>query len=456
MADSIDRLLSGSDEPSSIISKLALRVVDQVAKSNELLAELMLAAAIPHRFSSELLEVLQSNNEKKTSSKEAIEYLRQLSFVNELENGLFSYHEDVRNAILQFWRTQDQQQKYISYNDILRIFYTEQGNIGEMLYYWIVVNPDVASIAFRNHLQTLLDHRNIIESERLLKLAQEQVWSKTSVQAVWLNLAEAMLEIQLDKWDKAATVCREILTGEIDSEMRAIALLILGTGLIYLGHWSEAKIVLEESEKLFVEINQPIPDTYQSLGWVYFRLGNYNESYYAFQNALSLAQAMKHLPGQGWALNGLGALYFSKKQWNKSEEYYQKALKVRQKFDGGSFFSGRSYQNLANVYLQINNLESALSYAERALSIQEKTDDQFGMSFSFEIIGVVYEKMNDFNKASESLEHSLKIRQLLGANKEIADTLLILSRIYKNQGNLDKSAEYLLEANKLKAKLNNY
>lgn len=454
MAESVDRLLFGSDEPSSIISKLALRVVEQVAKSNRLLAELLLAAAIPHRFSVEILEVLQSISEEKTSVRDAIEYFRQLSFVKEIENNLFSYHEEVRNAILQFWREQDHHQKYVSYSNILRIYYTDQGNIGEMLYHWFVVNPDIASVAYRNHLQALLDRRNTIDSEKLLRLAQEQDWSKTPAQIMWMKLAEATLNIQLDKWGDAVNACREVLSGEIDVELKAIALLTLGTGLNYLGQWFEAKTVLEESVGLFTEIKQPIPDTYQSLGWSYFRLGKYDDAYYAFQNALSLAQAIEHLPAQGWALNGLGSLCFSQKQWNKSIEYYQKALKVRQEIDGGDFFSGRSYQNLANVCLQKNELEIALTYAQQALAIQEKTDDQFGMSFSLEILGVVYEKMKDLDKAIEFLEHSLRIRRSLGANKETSDTLLILSRVYKSQGDLDISAEYLLESNSLRANIN--
>lgn len=449
----INGLFSDSNESTSIISQLALSMVERVAKSNKSLADLMLAAAIPHRFTLEILEAIRLGTGEEISLKIALEQLRRLSFVKEIEPEVFMYHEEVRDAILHFWRSGEQRQQYIEYSDKLRIFFAEYGQISEMLYHWLAVESELAFMACRHRIQALIDRRDILECELLIRFAKEQVWSKTSLHVTFLSLAEITLNLQLDKWEQAVVDSQKILSTEITKEIKAIALLNLGTGLNYLGKWFEAKDHLEEATKLFLELEQPVPDAFLSLGWSYFRLGKQADALRAFQDALSLAQAIGHLPAKGGALNSLGAHYFSTKQWIASEKYYEMALKVRQTIDGGDFSIGRSFQNLANVYLKENNIEKAISHAEKALSIQEKMDDQFGISFSLEIMGVAFEKIGSPEKAIEFLERSLSIRRYLSAKKEIADTLTILSRIYEIQGEKTKSENYLIEANALRSEL---
>lgn len=452
MDASIDDLLSGSSDSDSIIYELVLRTIEQVAKQNQPLAEVMLAAAIPHRFTLEILESLELTRNANLPEI-ALSYLGHLSFVREIESGVFSFHEDVRNAILRYWRSDIHRQKYLEYSRRLRDFFMVSEQVNEMLYHWLVVEPEVAFLGYRYRIQALLDRRDILECEVLLRLAHEQDWPKSSLHLAFLALAEATLYIQLDKWERAIEASRRILSTDVTNEIRAIALLDLGTGLNYLGKWTEAKDHLEEATKLFLQLGQAVPDAFLSLGWSYFRLGKQANAFAAFQNALGLAQSIGHAPAQGAALNNLGAYYFSSKRWDISEKYYEKALRVRQALNGNDFFIGRSFQNLANVYLQQNKIEDAMSSAKRALLIQEKMDDQFGLSFSLEILGVAFQELGDSEKAIEFLERSLSIRRHLAAKKEIADTLMILSKIYDKQGRKNESHHYAAEADALRSAL---
>ena len=124
------------------------------------------------------------------------------------------------------------------------------------------------------------------------------------------------------------------------------------------------------------------------MGWAYFRLEQRSRAIRAFQDSLGLAQVSADLPAQGWALSNLGSVYFSMGSWERAIAYYQKALKVRRQIEPSGIFVGRSLQNLANVHLKIEDWESSFFYAKKALLIQQRNDDQFGLSFTLEILAL--------------------------------------------------------------------
>lgn len=97
--------------------------------------------------------------------------------------------------------------------------------------------------------------------------------------------------------------------------------------------------------------------------------------------------------------------------FEEAEEYYLKALKLKEKF------LGEGHTDLASLYNEIGlfyqyNPGKAIPYYQKALDIwiKEADIDPFDISTSYYNIGTAYVKLHDNSKALEYLNQSLDIR----------------------------------------------
>lgn len=67
-----------------------------------------------------------------------------------------------------------------------------------------------------------------------------------------------------------------------------------------------------------------------------------------------------------YSYNNLGNIYLSLKDFNKSKECFERALKLK----GDNFAS--VYNNFANFYYEVAEVELAISFLEKAIMEDEK------------------------------------------------------------------------------------
>ena len=98
-------------------------------------------------------------------------------------------------------------------------------------------------------------------------------------------------------------------------------------------------------------------------------------------------------------------------EFEEAEEYYLKALKLKEKLLGEGHSSIASLYNEIGLFYQYHP-EKAIPYYQKALDIwiKETDIDPFDISTSYYNIGAAYVKLQDYPKALEYLNQSLDIR----------------------------------------------
>ena len=98
-------------------------------------------------------------------------------------------------------------------------------------------------------------------------------------------------------------------------------------------------------------------------------------------------------------------------EFEEAEEYYLKALKLKEKLLGEGHSSIASLYNEIGLFYQYHP-EKAIPYYQKALDIwiKETDIDPFDISTSYYNIGAAYVKLQDYPKALEYLNKSLDIR----------------------------------------------
>ena len=97
--------------------------------------------------------------------------------------------------------------------------------------------------------------------------------------------------------------------------------------------------------------------------------------------------------------------------FEEAEEYYLKALNVKEKFLGEGHTDLASLYNEIGIFYQYNP-EKAITYYQKALDIwiKEADKDPFDISTLYYNIGAAYVKLHDYQKALDYLNQSLDIR----------------------------------------------
>jgi tetratricopeptide (TPR) repeat protein len=105
------------------------------------------------------------------------------------------------------------------------------------------------------------------------------------------------------------------------------------------------------------------------------------------------------------ALNNIGFIYNNLGQIEKSLEFYNIALKIREKI-GDELGIASSLNNIGSIYDSQGAYEIALSYYFKSLKIQQSIDNKDGIGNCLNNIGYIYSLQSDYEKALEYYEQA--------------------------------------------------
>jgi|GEM_PF-5860426 len=124
--------------------------------------------------------------------------------------------------------------------------------------------------------------------------------------------------------------------------------------------------------------------------------------------------------------NNLGIAYERTGYYEKALESYKKALELKPGFS-------EVLNNIAGLYLKMNiNIDIALSYAIKAVSMAEKPD-------YLDTLGDIFEKRKVYDKAIEYYSKAIE------RDPEKYSTYLKLIRVFMKKGRLEKATHYMNE-----------
>ncbi|MBD1861121.1 MULTISPECIES: CHAT domain-containing tetratricopeptide repeat protein [Trichocoleus] len=155
----------------------------------------------------------------------------------------------------------------------------------------------------------------------------------------------------------------------------------------------------------------------------HYSLGQYPKALEFYQQALKLRQKIGDREGEWATLADMGVAYGEQGQYTKALEFYQKALGIiRQLGDRNS--EKLRLNEVASVYFRLGQYPQALEAYQQVLKLQREGRDREGEATTLGNVGVVYVNLGQYAKALESYRQALAIFDSLPAYQGTKATIL--------------------------------
>ncbi len=180
-------------------------------------------------------------------------------------------------------------------------------------------------------------------------------------------------------------------------------------------------------------------------GMVYGRLGNYEKQVEIDQQLLQTSEIHKITLFTMYACKDLAKAYFMLNQLDSALFFAQKAVELNKECNN-SFISMVNYFTLGSIYEKQSDYKAAIENFTMALEIKEKysypinTHDRVA---SESALAAVYLKLKDYNKALSFANKSIALALTENAKEILCNDYYTISQIYKQLGSSAKTIEYL-------------
>ena len=177
---------------------------------------------------------------------------------------------------------------------------------------------------------------------------------------------------------------------------------------------------------------------YVCLGASYYKIGELKLALEAMKRAESLATSKKDLMV---IYNQLGNIYKMRGDLDSALLYHSRELSLSREL-GNKRGEAIALGNIAGIYDKKGELDKALEYYE--LSLRLKTEDK-DKAPTYNNIAIIYLKKGDYKKAIEYLEKAIEIGIRVGNYHGVAQWMLNLGEIYRRAKEFSKAEETLKE-----------
>lgn len=145
--------------------------------------------------------------------------------------------------------------------------------------------------------------------------------------------------------------------------------------------------------------------------------------------------------GDSGTYRRLGSAAFTIGDIDDAHKYFEKALQIDETSDDLSGII-EDYQWIGHVLRLRGESEKALDYLRRSLTFSEELGDRQGMADSLTAIGLVYRERGEPNKALGYYKRSLAICEEIGDKETMANTINNIGGTYDDRGEKDKAQKY--------------
>ena len=211
-------------------------------------------------------------------------------------------------------------------------------------------------------------------------------------------------------------------------------------------------------EKKFLGKNHP--DVINTSDWIAFnKLSNdlYEEAEIIFKKNIKLRRKVlgdMH-PDQDLGFIGLGKIYEYRGFFKIAEEYFLKALKLKQEKGIDPFEYTSLLEMIGELYVTLNEFDKAEEYLKSSLEIKKQKLDNNDPQILYLIneLGSLNEDRGLYKKAESYFLESLEIAKKNNNEFDLHISYFYLGGFYKEIGLLDKAENYYLKALSIREKL---
>jgi two-component sensor histidine kinase len=150
------------------------------------------------------------------------------------------------------------------------------------------------------------------------------------------------------------------------------------------------------------------------------------------------------------SLNEAGIIFHDFAQGSKDHRYfdsaficYTSALELIGRSGKGTSFLGRLYNNISQIYSEgKKDYPGALQYVQKAIMLNEKTNNVKSLSFNYSNAAYIYDKMGDGIHSLEYARKALVMAQILKFPERYENAYFQLVQSYKAVGRYDSALFY--------------
>ncbi|EAY31066.1 tetratricopeptide repeat protein [Microscilla marina] len=230
----------------------------------------------------------------------------------------------------------------------------------------------------------------------------------------------------------------------------------------FTANYDDSALYSDQAIEIFQQTNNKelLAETYTNLGMSHWSQGSYSKALDYVFKGIHLYQESGKSGRLAYALYMLGSFYLDLNDPDNAEKNFLASQKALEIGDPYSVSNARSWIGLANVAFQRDQYTQALECLDKALKLQEESNDQFGMSRTFNDFGKIYRKLNDIDQAYLFYGKSLNIRLQATDKQALITTYLDLGEFNFEQQEYALAVNYLQNglkwAEKLRAKVKMY
>ncbi len=458
--------------------------------------------AIPHWFNNEYLIWMLPGNSKEM--EESVSSLREsISFLTEHQFLRYTYHEDVRYAILLNWTRLFPNYDFIKLTSKAKDYFNEfisskdaeekLDHLIESYYLELMTNTSIGFISLSDVFINSLNLSMFENCDAILKILREPQINLTHSQENWTSYFRASLLFASGKFLQA----KQILDGLVvypadDQNIRLLALskrdlaivtkymtnewdsviqllnesLVLfekisdwegyGSASLQISiilreqgkpSWDQAKQFAEIAIDAFERANQKhgVAKAQVELGLLYWLNNDFEHAGELYKRALSFQESQKNKMEVARVQAFLGRLYRTQGNWDDSEMAFLRSLEILET-TGNKHEEAWTLNALGNLYTDMGNFSKAETMLTKSEEIRSVLGQDYEKAVILKNLITVYGELAQLAKAESAINDSLKIFEGLGATQRIGEVLLNAGDVYFNQSDLSKALDFYTKA----------
>ncbi len=179
-----------------------------------------------------------------------------------------------------------------------------------------------------------------------------------------------------------------------------------------------------------------VSNVLNNIGILYQDLKLYEKALEMHKEALEIALEMKNRTATAYSYSCIGDCYQNTDDPENALFYFKAAYQKLIENDAESRNISYHVLRIGNIYLQTNQLDSALYYNRQALLNAQLINNQQRVAFAQLALGQVFLKTNKIDSAQYYLTECRKIAEGKGYNDLLKDNLFALAELEEKKGNI--------------------
>jgi len=217
----------------------------------------------------------------------------------------------------------------------------------------------------------------------------------------------------------------------------------LATNFSKVGQEPKALELMHKATSIFIDLNdsEGIMIGYRSIGLLYKRQKDYVRSHEYLNKALKISKETDDVDASIYLLISIAVMHYFNDNLEEALPFYQEALKLSELTED-ELVKANVYSNFGEFYKNTGDFDNAKIYFDKAIVLIDKADSDYKRSFMFINYSDYYYLKGDYQQAILFADKALSLSEKIKNKRAEYIILNILLKIYEKLEDTDKLALY--------------